>query len=69
MRWKFKPFLIFCIIVIILLNISNIRGYYALDDINNETTNYVIYKESLDIEKALKNPTKPVELFIVKEIV
>ena len=45
MRWKFKPFLIFCIIVIILLNISNIRGYYALDDINNETTNYVIYKE------------------------
>lgn len=31
--------------------------------------NYIIYKENLDVEKALKNPTKPVELFIVKELV
>lgn len=30
---------------------------------------YIIYKESLDVEKALQNPTKPVELFIVKEFV
>ena len=34
-----------------------------------KANNYVIYKESLDIEKALKNPTKPVELFIVKELI
>jgi hypothetical protein len=34
-----------------------------------KANNYVIYKESLDVEKALKNPTKPVELFIVKELV
>ena len=31
--------------------------------------NYIIYKENLDVEKALKNPTKPVELFIVKELI
>lgn len=31
--------------------------------------NYIIYKENLDVEKALKNPTKSVELFIVKELV
>lgn len=34
-----------------------------------KANNYVIYKERLDIEEALKNPTKPVELFIVKEII
>ena len=34
-----------------------------------KANNYLISQESLDIEKALKNPTKPVELFIVKEII